>query len=56
MTRILVIRIPHRQETRQLSGEKWTPREAKRGLVTLFFATPNDHGGDAVQKGAGDHG
>jgi hypothetical protein len=29
---------------------------AKRGLDTLFFATPNDHDGDAVPTGAGDHG
>jgi hypothetical protein len=31
MTRILVVSIPHRQETRQLSGEKWTQHAAKRG-------------------------
>jgi len=33
MTRILVFRIPHRQETRQLSGEKEMPRAAKRSLT-----------------------
>jgi hypothetical protein len=32
------------------------PRAAKRGLDTVFFATPNDHDGDAVPTGAGDHG
>jgi hypothetical protein len=33
-----------------------TPRAAKRGLDTVFFATPNDHDGDAVPTGVGDHG
>lgn len=32
------------------------PRAAKRGLDTVFFATPNDHAGDAVPTNAGDHG
>ena len=31
-------------------------RTAKRGLDTVFFATPNDRDGDAVPTGAGDHG
>jgi hypothetical protein len=33
-----------------------TPRAAKRGLDTVFCPTPNDHDGDAVPTGAGDHG
>ena len=40
----------------RLNGEDEMPRAAKWGLDTVSFPTPNDHDGDAVPTGAGDHG
>jgi hypothetical protein len=33
-----------------------TPRAAKRGVDNVFCPALNDHDGDAVPTGAGDHG